>query len=300
VNRLLHQSGVEVHNPLVGELVTSLDMAGCSLTLMWLDDELQEMHDAPAATPAFSQGSLETPRVADNGAAAATRTAAAPETMGENGGELTESGAVAVGALERALDALRGSEAELGKLDAAAGDGDHGSGMVRGMTAAVEAAQVGGGSAGGVLELAGTAFSGAAGGASGALYGAWISAIGQSLGDDDGPDTAALHGALRSSLSTLAQLGKAEPGDKTMLDTLDPFVRSFGEAAKEDVSPADAWRRAIPAAEVGADSTADMISRKGRASKLGERSRGHRDPGAVSMLYVLRAAGEALSEKGRS
>lgn len=298
VNRLLGEKGIEVHSPLVGELVTSLDMAGCSLTLMWLDDDLQELHDAPAATPAFSQGSVDMPSATGNGVSAA-QSSVSSSTMesADEGGELTESGAVAMDALERALDSLKSSEDELGKLDAAAGDGDHGAGMVRGMTAAVEAAQSGGGSAGSVLMRAGTAFSGAAGGASGALYGAWISAVGQPLGDEEKPDAASLHEALQSSLSTLEDLGKAEPGDKTMIDTLDPFVRSFGEAAEGDVSPAEAWKQALPAAEEGANSTADMISTRGRAAKLGERSRGHKDPGAVSMLYVLRAASEALSEK---
>jgi dihydroxyacetone kinase phosphoprotein-dependent L subunit len=296
VNRFLAERGVEVHEPLVGELVTSLDMAGCSLTLMWLDD-LQELHDAPAATPAFSRGSLDLPAATDHvvsaipGAGAQTTSAA-----GAAGGDLTESGAGALDALERALGALRDAEQELGRLDAAAGDGDHGAGMVRGMGAAVEAARAGGGSAGEVLARAGMAFSGAAGGASGALYGAWISAIGQSLGDDEKPDAAAVHRALEDSLATLQELGKAKPGDKTMIDTLEPFVRSLGEAAGSDETVADAWSAALPAAEEGANSTAGMISTRGRASKLGERSRGHKDPGAVSMLYVLRAAGETLSK----
>ncbi|MGI8865389.1 MAG: DAK2 domain-containing protein, partial [Rubrobacteraceae bacterium] len=148
-----------------------------------------------------------------------------------------------------------------------------------------------------VLTRAGTAFSGAAGGASGALYGAWISSIGQSLGDKEKPSTEDLHEALKSSLYKLEQLGKAKPGDKTMIDALEPFIRSFGDAANGEASPADAWEQAMPAAEKGAESTADMVSTRGRAAKLGERSRGHKDPGAVSMLYVLRAAGEALSEK---
>lgn len=299
VNRLLGEKGIEVHSPLVGELVTSLDMSGCSLTLMWLNDDLQELHDAPAATPAFSQGSVDMPSAIGNGASAATQssTSASTTESAAGGGELTESGAVALDALERALDSLKSSEDELGELDAVAGDGDHGAGMVRGMKAAVEAAQNGGGTAGGVLMRSGTAFADAAGGASGALYGAWITAVGQSLGDEENPDAASLHEALQSSLSTLEDLSKAEPGDKTMIDTLVPFVHSFGEAAKENVSLAEAWKQAMPAAEEGADSTADMISTRGRAAKLGERSRGHKDPGAVSMLYVLRAAGEALSEE---
>jgi dihydroxyacetone kinase len=261
---------------------------------MWLDGDLQELHDAPAATPAFSRGSLELPQeTGETVSAALTSSAATADAVGD----LSESGAVALDALERALSALQDAEGELGKLDAAAGDGDHGAGMVRGMGAAVEAARGGGGSAGQVLAKAGMAFSGAAGGASGALYGAWISAIGQSLGDDEKPDASAVHRALDSSLAALREIGKAKPGDKTMIDTLDPFVRSFGEppgGARRSTTPA---ARALPAAERGADSTADMISTRGRASKLGERSRGHKDPGAVSMLYVLRAAGDALPKK---
>lgn len=294
VNRLLKERGIEVHEPLVGELVTSLDMAGCSLTLMWLDGDLQELHDAPAATPTFSRGGLELSQETGETVSTASNSSAATD---DADGELSESGAVALDALERAFGALQDAEQELGRLDAAAGDGDHGAGMVRGMGAAVEAARAGGGSAGQVLVRAGMAFSGAAGGASGALYGAWISAIGQSLGDDEKPDAAAVHQALVSSLAALGDLGKAEPGDKTMIDTLDPFVRSFGEAAGEGASPGEVWQQALPAAERGADSTADMISTRGRASKLGERSRGHKDPGAVSMLYVLRAAGDALPKK---
>lgn len=298
VSRLLGERGVEVHDPLVGELVTSLDMAGCSLTLMWLDDDLRELHDAPAATPAFARGGLDLP--AGNGHAAPKAAPSAAPDSGTGGPaeeELTEAGEVARDALERALEALREAEGELGRLDAAAGDGDHGAGMVRGMAAAVEAAREGGGSAGKVLLRAGMAFSGAAGGASGALYGAWISALGRSLDAADKPDAVALGEALKSSLSALEELGGANPGDKTMIDALDPFVRAFGEAAGGGASAAGAWNSALPAAEGGAEGTADMVSAKGRASRLGERSRGHKDPGAVSMLYVLRAAGGALSER---
>ena len=86
VSRLLGENGIEIHEPLVGELVTSLDMAGCSLTLMWLDDDLQELHDAPAATPAFSRGSAEMPRAAGNGAATTGQVSSSGQTSGDFGG----------------------------------------------------------------------------------------------------------------------------------------------------------------------------------------------------------------------
>ena len=120
VQRVLVENGIEPHEPLVGELVTSLDMEGCSLTLMWLDDELAELHDAPASTPAFARGSLATP--AGNGASMSTApspaaTTAAPASSGDE--ELTQSGAIARDALRRALEAILAAEADLGRLDAA-------------------------------------------------------------------------------------------------------------------------------------------------------------------------------------
>jgi dihydroxyacetone kinase phosphoprotein-dependent L subunit len=197
--------------------------------------------------------------------------------------------------IERALEIIATNEAELGRLDAAAGDGDHGAGMVRGFKAAVAAAQAGGASAGTVLAQAGTAFADAAGGASGALVGTLIMTIGQSL-PADSVDAAAIHDALEAGTNALAKLGKAKPGDKTMLDTLDPFVRAYGEAAASGASVTGAWQAALPAGERGAMSTIEMVSKRGRASRLGERSRGHVDAGAMSMLYLLRAVGSVLAE----
>jgi dihydroxyacetone kinase phosphoprotein-dependent L subunit len=201
--------------------------------------------------------------------------------------------------LDKALEAILASEEELGRLDAVAGDGDHGVGMARGFRAATNAAATTGESAGQVLIQAGAAFSDAAGGASGALYGMWLTAIGQSLQSAKEFDATTLHRAFEAGLATLLRLGRVQPGDKTMIDTLEPFTRAFGDAAARGTTLLEAWKEALSAAERGADSTAEMVSKKGRASRLGERSRGFRDPGAVSMLIVLQAANEALSEEKR-
>jgi dihydroxyacetone kinase phosphoprotein-dependent L subunit len=194
----------------------------------------------------------------------------------------------------KALEIIAANEVELGRLDAAVGDGDHGAGMVRGLKAAVTAAQ-GEGTAGQILVRAGTAFADAAGGASGALVGTLITAIGQALPEGQ-VDAAVIHSALEAGINAVAKLGKAKPGDKTMLDTLAPFLQAFAEASAGGVSVSVAWQMALPAAEAGAKSTIDMISKRGRASRLGERSRGHIDAGAVSMLHVLRAFGGVLTE----
>lgn len=198
-------------------------------------------------------------------------------------------------AMQRMLERIDDAEQELGRLDAAAGDGDHGAGMMRGLHAANDAiAECGDDApAGEMLVEAGSAFADEAGGASGALVGALISTIGQNLHSELCTSNG-VHRALAAGLQMVCTLGKAQPGDKTLVDTLDPFVRAFGEAAAEGHFLAEAWQRALPAAEAGAHSTAGMVSKRGRSSRLGERSRGHLDPGAMSMLYMLQAAGGAL------
>jgi dihydroxyacetone kinase len=94
----------------------------------------------------------------------------------------------------------------------------------------------------------------------------------------------------------LQRLGQAQPGDKTMIDTLAPFSLALTEAAATGASIPEAWQAALPAAAEGMRSTTDMISRRGRASRLGERSRGVQDAGATSIYYVLQAFGTALAE----
>lgn len=205
-------------------------------------------------------------------------------------------GSIAVACIRNARDAIVQAETELGKLDAIAGDGDHGIGMTRGFNAAFAAVeQITDDGADDVLVKAGTAFADAAGGASGALVGMWIMTIGNNLNTDT-IDASVLHNALAAGLKAISKLGKAKPGDKTMIDTLYPFVITYREAVENGATTLDAWQRALPAAEKGMQSTAAMISKRGRASRLGERSRGHLDPGAVSMNYILNAVQDALIE----
>jgi dihydroxyacetone kinase phosphoprotein-dependent L subunit len=196
-------------------------------------------------------------------------------------------------ALIRAQNAIIAAETELGQLDAVAGDGDHGAGMVRGWQAAV-AASGNATSVRDLLQQAGMAFSDSAGGASGALVGTLIATVGQSLPDGEF-DATALHNALQAGLTAICRLGKAQVGDKTMIDTLDPFVQAFGQEA-QNKTISQVWINALSSANEGAKGTANMISKRGRAARLGERGRGHLDAGAMSMYYMLRAVGEVLVE----
>ena len=169
--------------------------------------------------------------------------------------------------------------------------------MVRGFRAAVAEVDDDRGTARQTLMRAGKAFMDAAGGASGALVGGWLAATGQALpvGNDLAIDAEAFGAALQAGLDTVSRLGQAQAGDKTMVDTLEPFVRTYRQHAIAGASTSDAWQTALTDAEAGMRSTTQMVSRKGRASRLGERSRGHQDAGATSIYYVLRSFGEALS-----
>ena len=205
VSELLARAGIETHEPMVGEFVTSLDMAGCSLTLFWLDDELRELHDATAITPAFTRVGPDVAgvgkRVAATAASVASEASEAaphPQPSVEEGGIAGAMGATVRAAIVAALAAVEAAEEELGRLDAAAGDGDHGAGMVRGFRAATAAIAGFQGTARQSLRRAGTAFTDTAGGASGALVGGWLSAIGASLpADDDGDRRGGNRGCAR-------------------------------------------------------------------------------------------------------
>jgi dihydroxyacetone kinase phosphoprotein-dependent L subunit len=300
VAALLERAGVKPYNPLIGEFVTALDMTGMSLSFFWLDESLRPLLDATAAAPAFTSigpdvTALPTRLSASSATVTATAASAGSATDAEEDAPGSEAGERARAALRNALAAMQEMESELGRLDAAAGDGDHGAGMVRGLRAAVAAIDGFEGTARQTFTRGGVAFQNAAGGASGALVGAWLIAIGAGFPpQDEAVDASAVALALDQALVTLQRLGQAQPGDKTMIDTLAPFCAALGEAAANGAEISAAWAAAMPAAAAGMQSTTDMVSRRGRASRLGERSRGVQDAGATSIYYVLRAFGEGF------
>ncbi len=179
----------------------------------------------------------------------------------------------------------------LTELDAAIGDADHGANMDRGMSAAVtalDAAQPT--TAGAVLTGVGMTLISTVGGASGPLFGTLFLRMGTSLGDVIEAPPRELGPALRAGLEGVIARGKAELGDKTMVDALTPAADALDAALGEGLPLADALARAAEAAATGRDATTPMLARKGRASYLGERSVGHQDPGATSVALLLEAA----------
>lgn len=294
---LLREAGYTLVMPEVGELVTSLDMAGVSLTITWLDDELEPLWVAPAETPAYRRGNA----ALSSGAVAggeASDAGAAPATFVANDASRGYA-AACVAAIDAARRSLHDAEERLGRMDAIAGDGDHGRGMVRGVDAAAAAAAVAlgeGAGAGDVLAAAGDAWADKAGGTSGVLWGAGLRAFGETVGNSAVPDAPGLAAGVTAFADRIVQLGKAETGDKTMVDALLPFTSSFSRLVAEGTGPAEAWQQAAQAAAAAAEATADLLPLKGRARPLAEKSLGTPDPGATSLAMVFAAMGPHFTD----
>ena len=199
--------------------------------------------------------------------------------------------------LNEARSAIAGRADYLTQLDAAIGDGDHGINMTRGFEAVAKAIAAHGSDTppGRLLVLAGNTLVETVGGASGPLWGSLFRAAGGSLGDAEGFDGEALAGALDAGLGAVVALGAAAPGDKTMVDALDPATATLRARIADGASVAEAFAAAAEAAEAGAAATVPMQARKGRASYLGERSIGHQDPGATSAALIVRALHAAVA-----
>lgn len=292
VGPLLRNLGLEIVDPEVGEIVTSLDMAGLSLTLVLLDDELESLWTAGADTPAFKKGVA---------ASSSTNSPRLLRPVEKNGGAPTPEVSDAskrhakcvVGMLGAMRDVLLGAEEELGRIDAVAGDGDHGRGMVKGIIAACDAAGAAVGGGAGIehtLTMAGQAWASKAGGTSGALWGVALRSVGESIGDrPDGISDVAVAEAISAGFDAIQMLGKASLGDKTMLDSLAPFVHSLKRQLDEGVGLGVAWEVAAYDATVAAHETAALSPKIGRARPLASRSLGTPDAGATSMALMLTA-----------
>ncbi|MGW4486505.1 dihydroxyacetone kinase subunit DhaL [Amycolatopsis sp. NPDC004368] len=194
-------------------------------------------------------------------------------------------------ALRAAAEVVAEHRTELVELDRAIGDGDHGENLSRGFTAIVSALETEvPATPSGVLKLAATTLISKVGGAAGPLYGTAFLRASTRLGDAAEVDVPLLVSCLEAALEGVQARGKAVGGDATMVDALIPAVSA---AAAASGSAAEVLIAAADAADRGAESTVDLVPRKGRASYLGERAVGHMDPGARSTALLLRAFAEA-------
>jgi dihydroxyacetone kinase len=284
VHRLLEEAGLTVVSPEVGEFCTSFDMAGLSLTLLWLDDELDQLWHAPCDTPAFRRGAVE-------GRVEVERTEAAEEqrVVGEASTESHDAADVIVRVLHAMAEMLDSEADELGRIDRIAGDGDHGIGMQRGSRAAAAAAQQAfelGGGARGVLQWAADAWADDGGGTSGAIWGEMLAALAASLGDSAAVDAEQVRVGVLRMKGAVMSFGKAKPGDKTMIDAIVPFADHLDEQVRGGAGLVPAWTDAAAVATEAADATASLTAKLGRARAHGDKSIGTPDPGAVSFALI--------------
>lgn len=219
-------------------------------------------------------------------------------------GRLGRTDVISVADLARSLGAvarhIRLDADRLNALDSAVGDGDHGVTMtlVWEQVAAV-ARTFPGADVGALFALAGREVVGRAGGASGLLWGTALRRAGLALRGRTELDGPGLAECLQAARTEVMERGRAQVGGKTMLDALAPAAEAASAASAAGADLCEVLDRAIDAAEAGALATVEMLAAAGRASRLGERARGHMDPGAASFVEVLRAVrASAVDIKG--
>jgi phosphoenolpyruvate---glycerone phosphotransferase subunit DhaL len=196
--------------------------------------------------------------------------------------------------LQGFADRIADERERLTELDSAIGDGDHGINMHRGMTAVAGELADQPADLATLFKRTGMKLVSSVGGASGPLYGTFFLRMAAAAGDATSLDGPAIAAMLRAGCDGVVARGKAELGEKTMLDALLPAADALEAAVAEDRSPPDALNAAAEAARDGRESTIPMRATKGRASYLGERSVGHLDPGAASATLLIETLAVAM------
>ena len=297
IHTLLTDAGVEIVSPEVGEFCTSFDMAGASLTLLWLDDELERLWLAPCDTPAFRRGEVAGRRAVED--AELTALDDAQEIAAAS--DASRAAAAVISRAFAAVAAMLDAHAdELGRIDRIAGDGDHGIGMQRGSRAAAEAAAGAAEGAAGArttLQHAGDAWADKGGGTSGAIWGEMLVALGAAVGDDDAVTADAVGAGVAAMKDAVMSFGKAKPGDKTMIDAIVPFSDDLTARLAAGDTLIDAWSHAADVATAAAEATSELTARLGRARSHGDKSLGTPDPGAVSFALVAHTVLDVLKEE---
>jgi triose/dihydroxyacetone kinase / FAD-AMP lyase (cyclizing) len=282
----LEGKGFTVERIYAGTFLSSLDMAGISISVLSLKDGWVRWLDAETTAPAWPSVLKREPGRPQERIAAAL-TGSGMMKQGAGGIPLSEAGRTTRRAIEAACLALIKAERELTELDRITGDGDLGTSMERGskaVLAALDSYPLNDVSA--ALKALGHTLRHELGGSSGPLYGILFLRCGSVL--EKASRVTALEQwaeAIEQGCGAISELGGAKPGDRTMLDALDPFVKALRNHAT--------LKEAVAAAERGAEATAQMKPRLGRSSYLGNRVLGHRDPGAEAIAIWLRAVYES-------
>ncbi|MGN6084366.1 dihydroxyacetone kinase family protein [Trinickia sp.] len=278
---------VQIERAWAGTFLSALDMPGCSISLLRLDDDMLALLDADTQARAWPGGGAVNrhirvePAVSARASEAGAPTAADRDDRGWSNRFRP--------ALEAVAHALLDQEAILTDLDSKAGDGDLGASMRRAAEAilAVPASELGAPDK--ALAALGMALRRAIAGSSGPFYATALLRAARVLADHPSPTAANWAAAMAGAADAIGELGGAKPGDRTMLDALVPAVDAFDRSLKSGLEAGEAWAAAVSAAESGAQETAHMTPRAGRASYLGARAIGSPDGGAVAVACWLKA-----------
>ncbi|SLN62965.1 PTS-dependent dihydroxyacetone kinase, dihydroxyacetone-binding subunit DhaK [Aquimixticola soesokkakensis] len=290
VAQILAMRDIKIHHSWVGEYCTSLEMAGASITLLHLDDDLKTLLDAPCRTPALT--------VAGALAAAGPRSqrthAQAAATAQADLASLATSGDITPQKFRDLMlgvaDVIHANRDWLSELDGVIGDGDHGVTMDIGWTAVRRAlTETDDPTITAISARMGKAFLDAVGASSGPLYGSAFRQAGDNVADRLNLDAGAMVAWIEGLCTGIQSRGGAQVGDKTMIDAWVPAVAKAREALQSNAALKDCVAAAMQGAQNGRDYTAEIESRRGRSAKLGARSLGHVDPGAASAHLILQA-----------
>lgn len=289
--RALQSRSVIVERVYSGAFVTSLDAAGISLSVLRVDDDRLALLDAPTSAPAWPNAAAAAVGAIDD------RIIVSRETPADLKHDRPDANRALRSAIQAACEALISSEPRLTELDQASGDGDLGLNLARGAQAVQsalpryplhDAAET--------LSAIALDFQRSVGGSSGPLYAVMLLRAGKSL-QSSAIDSKSWATAALDACAAVTELGGASAGERTMLDALLPFSTEFNQAIQQGTPNAAALESAVCAAEAGAESTASMHPKRGRASYLGERALGHPDAGAVAISIWLRAVQRTIANR---
>jgi dihydroxyacetone kinase len=288
--RFLESDGFTVERIYAGTFLSSLDMAGISMSILGVNEDRLRWLDAATSAPAWHNLLKQRPGRTEQRIAARESGGIPSRTTNS---VLVKEEQVVGQAIEAACQALIRAEPELTELDRITGDGDLGTNMKRAALAVLnEVKSYPLDNIPGTLRELGHTLRRELGGSSGPLYGVLFLRSGNVLAESASMDAAQWIEALDQGCRAVSALGGAMPGDRTMLDALDPFVKSLKEA--EGNFSQETLLSAVRNSERGADSTSEMKPRLGRSSYLGDRVLGHPDPGAKAAAIWLRAVCEIL------
>ena len=305
IARMLDQKGIQIAFSQVGNLFTSLEMMGVTLTLMKLDDELLACMQHPCdAVGLRIRGVRQANRLIAQVSSQATsqtsvayqRTQIATHIIHGPSIDLNDAKNI----VQNMIDTIVENKQYLSEIDGLIGDGDHGINMAKGFTGCAQRLEKLGDKAAHfptALDQLSQALMDDIGGSMGPLYGKFFDGWASTLNPYTRMDSKLFGEALAAGIKNIQKMGQAQLGDKTLMDTLIPALEAYNTALSNNASFEDALQAMSLAAQAGKDSTKNMQARLGRSARLGPRSIGVLDAGATSCWLLLRAMSDSIQRQ---